>query len=98
MADLQKMPGGAGLLKKPSEAKRKTKERGSVSKAMGPLGSGGEPRRTPEPVSRRQTRSMGGAKPQSMPKDEELSLELSLEEELLKVFTCSSACTRDPVG
>lgn len=30
MADLQKMPGGAGLLKK-QEAKQKTKERGSVS-------------------------------------------------------------------
>lgn len=33
MADLQKMPGGAGLLKKQA-AKQKTKERGSVSEEM----------------------------------------------------------------
>lgn len=33
MADLQKMPGGAGLLKK-QEAKQKTKEKGSVSSVI----------------------------------------------------------------
>lgn len=33
MADLQKMPGGAGLLKKQA-AKQKTKERSSVSEVI----------------------------------------------------------------
>lgn len=33
MADLQKMPGGASLLKK-QEAKQKTKEKGSVSSVI----------------------------------------------------------------
>eukprot|EP00066_Takifugu_rubripes_P023159 XP_011612425.1 PREDICTED: cell division cycle-associated protein 7-like isoform X1 [Takifugu rubripes] len=77
MADLQKMPGGAGLLRK-QEAKQKTKEKGSRPPRLG-----GEARRNPERASRRLTRSMGGAESQSTPKDEEL--ELSLEEELLEV-------------
>ncbi|XP_026204259.1 cell division cycle-associated protein 7-like isoform X3 [Anabas testudineus] len=77
MADLQKMPGAAGFLKKQA-GKQKTKERGSR-----PPRSGGESRRNPERMSRRQTRSMGGGEGPSAPKEEDL--ELSLEEELLEV-------------
>ncbi|KAE8298369.1 Cell division cycle-associated protein 7 Protein JPO1 [Larimichthys crocea] len=77
MADLQKMPGGSGLLKKQA-GKPKTKEKSSR-----PPRSGGESRRNPERASRRQTRSMGGVDDPFAPKDEEL--ELSLEEELLEV-------------
>ncbi|TMS18903.1 Cell division cycle-associated protein 7 [Larimichthys crocea] len=77
MADLQKMPGGSGLLKKQA-GKPKTKEKSSR-----PPRSGGESRRNPERASRRQTRSMGGVDDPFAPKDEEL--EISLEEELLEV-------------
>ncbi|TKS70628.1 Cell division cycle-associated protein 7 [Collichthys lucidus] len=77
MADLQKMPGGSGLLKKQA-GKPKTKEKSSR-----PPRSGVESRRNPERASRRQTRSMGGVDDPFAPKDEEL--ELSLEEELLEV-------------
>ncbi|CAJ1050421.1 cell division cycle-associated protein 7-like [Xyrichtys novacula] len=78
MADLQKMPGGAGLLKTQSN-KKKTKEKSSR-----PPRSGGESRRNPERASRRLTRSMGGVEDLVVPKEEE-ELELSLEDELLKV-------------
>ncbi|KAM9361693.1 cell division cycle-associated protein 7-like isoform 2-T2 [Symphorus nematophorus] len=78
MADLQKMPGGAGLLKKQA-GKQKTKEKSSRP----PRAGGGESRRNPERASRRQTRSMGGVDDPSATKEEEL--ELSLEEELLEV-------------
>nr|XP_046239219.1 cell division cycle-associated protein 7-like [Scatophagus argus]XP_046239220.1 cell division cycle-associated protein 7-like [Scatophagus argus] len=77
MADLQKMPGGAGFLKKQAD-KQKTKERSSR-----PPRSGGEFRKNPERASRRQTRSMGGGEDSSALKEEQL--ELSLEEELLEV-------------
>ncbi|XP_041639156.1 cell division cycle-associated protein 7-like [Cheilinus undulatus] len=77
MADLQKMPGGAGFLKK-QETKQKTK-----GKTSRPPRSGGESRRNPERASRRLTRSMGGVEEPLSPKKEEL--ELSLEEELLEV-------------
>ncbi|XP_044025449.1 cell division cycle-associated protein 7-like isoform X2 [Siniperca chuatsi] len=80
MADLQKMPGGAGFLKKQA-GKQKTKERSSRPPRSG--AAGGESRKNPERASRRQTRSMGGAEDPSTPKEEEL--ELSLEEELLEV-------------
>ncbi|XP_049893077.1 cell division cycle-associated protein 7-like [Epinephelus moara] len=77
MADLQKMPGGAGILRKQA-TKQKTKEKSSR-----PPRSGGESRKNPERASRRQTRSMGGSEDLSVPKEEEL--EFSLEEELLEV-------------
>ncbi|XP_071349683.1 cell division cycle-associated protein 7-like isoform X2 [Trachinotus anak] len=80
MADLQKMPGGAGFLKKQA-GKQKTKERGSRPPRSST--AGGESRRNPERASRRQTRSMGGCENLLTPKEEEL--ELSLEEELLEV-------------
>ncbi|XP_040890503.1 cell division cycle-associated protein 7-like [Toxotes jaculatrix] len=80
MADLQKMPGGAGFLKKQA-GKQKTKERSSRPPRSG--GAGGESKRNPERASRRQTRSMGGSEDSSAPREEEL--ELSLEEELLEV-------------
>lgn len=48
-----------------------------------PQKCGGEPRKNPERVSRRQTRSMGDVESLSTAKGEEL--ELSLEEELLEV-------------
>ncbi|XP_040014751.1 cell division cycle-associated protein 7-like isoform X2 [Xiphias gladius] len=80
MADLQKMPGGAGLLKKQA-GKQKTKERSSRPPRSG--AARGESRRNPERPSRRQTRSMGGSEDPSAPQEEEL--ELSLEEELLEV-------------
>ncbi|XP_068599061.1 cell division cycle-associated protein 7-like [Brachionichthys hirsutus] len=77
MADLQKMPGGAGFLEKQT-AKPRTKESGSRPPRSSAAGR--EIRRNPERMSRRQTRSMGGVTPS---KEEEL--ELSLEEELLEV-------------
>nr|CBN80845.1 Cell division cycle-associated protein 7 [Dicentrarchus labrax] len=80
MADLQKMPGGAGFLKK-QEAKQKTKERSSRPPRSG--AAGGESRKNPERATRRQTRSMVGSEDPKTPKEEEL--ELSLEEELLEV-------------
>ncbi|XP_073323842.1 cell division cycle-associated protein 7-like [Pagrus major] len=79
MADLQKMPGGAGLLEKQA-GKLKTKEKRSRPPRSG---VGGEPRKNPDRASRRQTRSMGGVEDASTPKEEEL--ELSLEEELVEV-------------
>ncbi|XP_041801282.1 cell division cycle-associated protein 7-like [Chelmon rostratus] len=80
MADLQKMPGGAGFLKKQA-GKQKTKEKSSRPPRS--RAAGGEARKNPEPESRRWTRSMGGSEDSSAPKEEEL--ELSLEEELLEV-------------
>ncbi|XP_026163772.1 cell division cycle-associated protein 7-like isoform X1 [Mastacembelus armatus] len=77
MADLHKMPGGAGFLKKQA-GKQKTKGRSSR-----PPRSGAESRRNPERASRRLTRSMGGCEDPSAPQKE--ALELSLEEELLEV-------------
>ncbi|KAF0034494.1 hypothetical protein F2P81_012252 [Scophthalmus maximus] len=80
MADLQKMPGGAGLLKKEA-GKKKTKERSARPPRSGAAGA--ESRRKSDRSSRRQTRSMGGGEDPSAPKEEEV--ELSLEEELLEV-------------
>ncbi|XP_075997459.1 cell division cycle-associated protein 7-like [Genypterus blacodes] len=79
MADLQKMPGGAGILKK--QAGKQSKDKSSRP----PRSSGGprESRRNPERASRRQTRSMGGCEDPSAPHEKEL--ELSLEDELLEV-------------
>lgn len=74
MADLQKMPGGAGLMKK--QATKQPKYRSSR-----PLRSGGELRKNPDRASRRQTRSMGAVEDSSGQEE----LELSLEEELLEV-------------
>ncbi|XP_071400627.1 cell division cycle-associated protein 7-like [Centroberyx affinis] len=79
MADLQKMPGGAGFLKK--QAGKQPKEKSSRPPRSGV--AGGESRRNPERSSRRQTRSMGGCEDPSAPREREL--ELSLEEELLEV-------------
>ncbi|KAK0137086.1 Cell division cycle-associated protein 7 [Merluccius polli] len=79
MADLQKMPGGEGILKKHTKAK-KAKERGAQPPRSG---GGGESRRNPERATRRQTRSMGGCEDPSDPRD--AALELSLEDELLEV-------------
>ncbi|XP_068568460.1 cell division cycle-associated protein 7-like [Cebidichthys violaceus] len=79
MADLQKMPGGAGILKKQA-GKQKTKDRSSRPPRSG--AAGGESRRNPERASRRQTRSMGGSDDPSAPKEEDLELSL---EELLEV-------------
>ncbi|XP_070850254.1 cell division cycle-associated protein 7-like [Chaetodon trifascialis] len=80
MADLQKMPGGAGFLKRQA-GKQKTKKKSSRPPRSG--AAGGEARKEPERASRRRTRSMGGGEDPSAPKEEEL--ELSLEEELLEV-------------
>ncbi|KAK2915248.1 cell division cycle-associated protein 7-like [Channa argus] len=80
MADLQKMPGGSGLLKKQA-CYQKTKERSSRPPRS--RVAGGEVKRNPEQMPRRQTRSMGGCEASSAFKKEEL--ELSLEEELLEV-------------
>ncbi|XP_034536344.1 cell division cycle-associated protein 7-like [Notolabrus celidotus] len=77
MADLQKMPGGAGFLKKQA-GKQKSKGK-SIRKPR----SGGESKRNPERASRRLTRSMGASEDPVVPKEEEL--EFSLEEELLEV-------------
>ncbi|KAJ3603253.1 hypothetical protein NHX12_030995 [Muraenolepis orangiensis] len=80
MADLQKMPGGAGILKKHTSGK-KPKEKGPHPPRSGQ--AGGESRRNPERGTRRQTRSMGGSEDPSGPRDQKL--ELSLEDELLEV-------------
>ncbi|KAG7494572.1 hypothetical protein JOB18_033225 [Solea senegalensis] len=80
MADLQKMPGGAGILKKQAD-KQKKKERRHRPPNSG--AAGGESRRNPDRVSRRQTRSMGGTEDPAAVKEEEI--EFSLEEELLEV-------------
>ncbi|XP_029287381.1 cell division cycle-associated protein 7-like [Cottoperca gobio] len=80
MADLQKMPGGVGILNKQA-GKQKTKERGSRPRRSG--AAGGEFRKNPERASRRRTRSMGGGEDHSAPKEEEV--EFSLEEELQEV-------------
>uniref|UniRef100_A0A096LVY1 Cell division cycle-associated protein 7-like n=1 Tax=Poecilia formosa TaxID=48698 RepID=A0A096LVY1_POEFO len=77
MADLQKMPGGAGFS---SQFCR------FISNIQRPPRSGQsdrETRRNPERASRRQTRSMGGIEDPSSPL--EAVVELSLEEELLEV-------------
>ncbi|XP_051931816.1 cell division cycle-associated protein 7-like isoform X1 [Hippocampus zosterae] len=76
MADLQKMSGDASFLKKQEAKKPKDK----ISR---PPRSIREPRKNPERVSRRQTRSMGGYEDPSDPQEAELGL--SLEEELLEV-------------
>ncbi|MED6235195.1 hypothetical protein ATANTOWER_019232 [Ataeniobius toweri] len=78
MADLQKMPGGAGLLKQQA-GRQKTK--GKSSRRFGLVE--GESKRNPERASRRQTRSMGGIQDPSA--HQEADVELSLEEELLEV-------------
>uniref|UniRef100_A0A096M2P1 Cell division cycle-associated protein 7-like n=1 Tax=Poecilia formosa TaxID=48698 RepID=A0A096M2P1_POEFO len=81
MADLQKMPGGAGFLHK-----EQTKSRPSNCQRPPRSGqSDRETRRNPERASRRQTRSMGGIEDPSSPL--EAVVELSLEEELLEMFT-----------
>ncbi|XP_059184458.1 cell division cycle-associated protein 7-like [Centropristis striata] len=80
MADLHKMPGGVGILKKQAD-KQKKKEKSSRPPRSG--AAGGESRRNPERASRRLTRSMGGVEELSTPKEEEL--EYNLEEELLEV-------------
>lgn len=76
MADLQKMPGGAGLLKKQANKQ-------PVEKSSRPTCSGGEPRKTPGRASRRQTRSMGLNEDSQAPQETEL--EYTLEEELMEV-------------
>ncbi|KAF7664581.1 hypothetical protein LDENG_00169450 [Lucifuga dentata] len=86
MADLQKMPGGAGFLKK--QAGKQSKERSSRAPRSG--GSGGESRRNPERASRRQTRSMGGCEDSLVHQGRDL--ELSLEEELLEVRRVPQRC------
>ncbi|XP_039864705.1 cell division cycle-associated protein 7-like isoform X1 [Simochromis diagramma] len=80
MADLQKMPGGAGLLKKQA-GKQKAKDRSSHPPRS--AATGGESRRNPERASRRLTRSMSGTEDPLAA--EEAEVELSLEEELLEV-------------
>ncbi|XP_067442981.1 cell division cycle-associated protein 7-like [Thunnus thynnus] len=79
MADLQKMPGAAGFLKK--QGGKQPKERSTHPPRSG--AAGGESRKNPERASRRQTRSMGGSDNPSALQEEKL--ELSLEEELLEV-------------
>uniref|UniRef100_A0A8C7ZWD0 Zinc-finger domain-containing protein n=1 Tax=Oryzias sinensis TaxID=183150 RepID=A0A8C7ZWD0_9TELE len=79
MADLQKLPGGPGLLKK-QEGKQKRKER--IPRAP-PTGNWEEVGSNPERASRRQTRSMGLRANPSAPQEE--NVERSLEEELLEV-------------
>ncbi|XP_054639928.1 cell division cycle-associated protein 7-like isoform X2 [Dunckerocampus dactyliophorus] len=76
MADLQKMPGGVGFLKK--QEGKQPKERNSRTPR-----SGKEPRKNPERAARRQTRSMGRC--EELPGPQEADMELSLEEELLEV-------------
>ncbi|KAM9760055.1 cell division cycle-associated protein 7-like isoform 1-T1 [Menidia menidia] len=80
MADLEKIPGGAGGLIKQS-SKQKTKGKQSRPPRSG--ATGGEFRRNPDRASRRQTRSMGRSKDPSTSLEE--NVELSLEEELLEV-------------
>ncbi|KAK7915568.1 hypothetical protein WMY93_011329 [Mugilogobius chulae] len=76
MADLQKMPGGAGLLKRQTGKQSK-------KKSAHPPRSGGDLRKNPERASRRLTRSMGGNEESKNVHEEEL--ELTLEDELLEV-------------
>ncbi|XP_077429382.1 cell division cycle-associated protein 7-like [Vanacampus margaritifer] len=76
MADLEKMSGGANLLKKHKAKQPK-------DKTSHPHSSIRKPRKNPERVSRRQTRSMGGC--EDLPGPQEAELELTLEEELLEV-------------
>ncbi|XP_008278980.1 cell division cycle-associated protein 7-like [Stegastes partitus] len=80
MADLQKMPGGAGFLKK-QVGKQKAKEKSSCPPRS--RATGGEPRRNPERTTRRQTRSMAASEDPSA--EQEAEVELSLEDELLEV-------------
>uniref|UniRef100_A0A3Q2UJ26 Cell division cycle-associated protein 7-like n=1 Tax=Fundulus heteroclitus TaxID=8078 RepID=A0A3Q2UJ26_FUNHE len=80
MADLQKMPGGAGFLKK--QAGRQTTKRKSSHAPRFSVVEG-ESRRNPDRASRRQTRSAGIIKDPSA--HQEADVELSLEEELLEV-------------
>ncbi|XP_061584223.1 cell division cycle-associated protein 7-like [Cololabis saira] len=80
MADLQKMPGGAGLLEKQA-TKQKTKER--RSRPPRSVENRNESRRNPERASRRRTRSMGVTEDGAAAQQEDV--ELSLEEELLEV-------------
>ncbi|KAF7208077.1 cell division cycle-associated protein 7 isoform X1 [Nothobranchius furzeri] len=79
MADLQKIPEGAGIFKR--SGKRKAKVRHSRPPHTDLTGE--ESRRYPERASRRQTRSM--RKGQDPSSSEEVDVELSLEEELLEV-------------
>uniref|UniRef100_A0A3Q1FFQ2 Uncharacterized protein n=1 Tax=Acanthochromis polyacanthus TaxID=80966 RepID=A0A3Q1FFQ2_9TELE len=80
MADLQKMPGGAGILKKQA-GKQKAKERSSRPPRSG--STEGESRRNPERATRRQTRSMAAR--EDLSAQQESEGEPSLEEELLEV-------------
>ncbi|XP_041835852.1 cell division cycle-associated protein 7-like [Melanotaenia boesemani] len=80
MADLQKIPGGAGFLKNQT-GKRKRKE--GISRPPRSGVTGGEFRTNPERASRRRTRSMVEGEDPTAPQEAEM--ELSLEEELLKV-------------
>ncbi|XP_027857656.1 cell division cycle-associated protein 7-like [Xiphophorus couchianus] len=80
MAELQKMPGAAGFLKKQA-GRPTTKGKSSRSPRSGQ--NDREIRRNPERASRRQTRSMGGIEDPSTPL--EADVELSLEEEQLEV-------------
>ncbi|XP_021175560.2 cell division cycle-associated protein 7 isoform X2 [Fundulus heteroclitus] len=80
MADLQKMPGGPGFLKK--QAGRQTTKRKSSHAPRFSVVEG-ESRRNPDRASRRQTRSAGIIKDPSA--HQEADVELSLEEELLEV-------------
>ncbi|KAM9408180.1 cell division cycle-associated 7-like protein [Pholidichthys leucotaenia] len=75
MADLQKMPGGGGLLKRQAD-KQKTNNSSSRRPRSRELS-----RRNPEQASRRQTRSMGISEDLS----EKAEVEITLEEELMVV-------------
>ncbi|KAM6979727.1 cell division cycle-associated protein 7-like [Aplochiton taeniatus] len=77
MADLVKMPGAEGLLKK--RAVKQQKDQGPRPPRSAKRESGSNP----EQVPRRQTRSMGRGEDSSAPQEKQL--ELSLEEELLEV-------------
>uniref|UniRef100_A0A3B3CJH2 Cell division cycle-associated protein 7-like n=1 Tax=Oryzias melastigma TaxID=30732 RepID=A0A3B3CJH2_ORYME len=79
MADLQKLPGGPGLVKEQG-AKQKRKER--IPRALASENCE-DVRRNPERASRRQTRSMGLR--ENLSDLQEENVERSLEEELLEV-------------
>ncbi|CAL8402921.1 unnamed protein product [Arctogadus glacialis] len=81
MADLQKMPGGAGTLTARTPHAKKAKGKGAKTPRSG--NAVGESRRNPERATRRQTRSMGVCEDPSGPRDPKL--EPSLEDELLEV-------------
>ncbi|KAM6927241.1 cell division cycle-associated protein 7-like [Xenentodon cancila] len=87
MADLQKMPGGAGFLKKQA-AKQKPKARSSRPPRSGENGK--ESRRNSERACRRRTRSMGVTEDDSAA--QRADVELSLEEELLEVRRAPRQC------